>query len=291
MGRLLRIALTALLVSTHSSTAQQMSGRADLEQMVVLPPELVAARVAFTRSSAVCPDDHEVWQISSRWLRQHRVDVMRRTSLPIQSFKAIDDTTYLYRVATLECRFDLAIRQQIRQPDGLWQSLSVSRVRRPNLSPEERQEAIRQLQRDRPLKSPEETARWNQAFMARRSFGSLRQGLAGMSAGAVFEGAPAACTEAVGNLATDQDGVMFTFLTGLPGDLNRFVIERTDIDDDHGRLHFTRGDCRYEITIGASDFTNGAWVARPVAPYAPPKARVFIQKNPDTRPSWLDRSE
>jgi hypothetical protein len=63
---------------------------------------------------------------------------------------------------------------------------------------------------------------------------------------------------------------VFAFLTPLPGDLNRFVIERVDPDRDHGRLYFTRGDCRWEITIGKAVLREGEWVALPLAPIRRP---------------------
>ena len=50
-----------------------------------------------------------------------------------------------------------------------------------------------------------------------------------------------------------------------PFDLNRFVMERVDPDNNHGRLYFTRGDCRWEITIGKLVLREGEWVALPLA--------------------------
>jgi hypothetical protein len=141
--------------------------------------------------------------------------------------------------------------------------------------------------------SPEASARIQNALKARRAIGSLAQGGGAiLSMGAKFEDAPASCVEALGDYAIDQDGITFLFATGLPGDLNRFVIERGDIDEDHGRLHFARGDCRFEITIGAEILHNGQWIARSVAPFLPSAGlRIDIRRSPDSRPPWLDRSE
>jgi len=61
--------------------------------------------------------------------------------------------------------------------------------------------------------------------------------------------------------------VAFLFATALPGTLNTFTIERTEIDADHSRLHLVRGDCRFELTIGKSIRRDGEWRAVPVAPF------------------------
>lgn len=106
-----------------------------------------------------------------------------------------------------------------------------------------------------------------------------------------FEGAPAACVNAFGDYLIDQDGITFLFVTRLPGGLNLFKMERVDSADDYARLYLTRGDCRYEITIAASVLHNGQWIARSIAPYVPSRPGIFIQRNPDSRPPWLDRSD
>ena len=59
----------------------------------------------------------------------------------------------------------------------------------------------------------------------------------------------------------------FLFATALPGTLNTFTIERTEIDADHSQLHLTQGDCRFEFTIGKSIRRDGEWRAVPVAPF------------------------
>src|SRR5262245_46571646 len=93
------VVLTLLLVSIQPSGAQEPSGRVDLEELALLPSELFPARVVFTKSSAVCPEDYGFLQISAGWLRHHRVDVLRRTQSSWESFRAIDDNTYRYRVS------------------------------------------------------------------------------------------------------------------------------------------------------------------------------------------------
>ena len=78
----------------------------------------------------------------------------------------------------------------------------------------------------------------------------LGEELGGLSQGFFFENAPKPCVEGVGTFLLDRDGATFSFMAGLPGDINRFVIERADVDPYRGRLYFMQGDCRYEITIG-----------------------------------------
>jgi hypothetical protein len=106
-----------------------------------------------------------------------------------------------------------------------------------------------------------------------------------------FEGAPAACVEALGDYLVDPDGITFLFVTRLPGGINRFQMERVDSSDDQTRLYLTRGDCRYEITIAASVLHDGQWIARAIAPYVPSNTRILIRRDPGSRPPWLDRSE
>ena len=69
----------------------------------------------------------------------------------------------------------------------------------------------------------------------------------------------------------EPSGIRFSFMTGLPGDLNRFVIERVDLDASRGRLYFTRGDCRFELTVTQSVLRNGDWVSVPLAQVPTPK--------------------
>jgi hypothetical protein len=86
--------------------------------------------------------------------------------------------------------------------------------------------------------------------------------------------------EALGDYLIDQQGVTFTFVTNLPGGLNRFVVERVDMDEEHSQLRLTRGDCRFELTVGALVLQSDQWVARTVAPFEP--VHVEIIRDPET---------
>ena len=67
------------------------------------------------------------------------------------------------------------------------------------------------------------------------------------------------CFQAVGSYEIGQDGVFFTFLRALPGNLNRFAIERNDINSYQGRLYFVQGGCRVQITTSGSWKYNSEW--------------------------------
>jgi hypothetical protein len=271
--------------------AQQPSGRIDLDA-VAAASAMVTARVVFTKSEAACPEDEAILRISGGLLRQHQRIPRKARFQRVETYRPVDDETYRHRIATKDCRLDIVVRQQVYREDDAWVSLLVPRISRPSLSLDERQRLQRELV-DR-LRSPPTAsdARISSALKARGTTGSLAQGGGGIfSAGAKFEDAPVTCVEAIGNYAVDQDGITFFFATGLPGNLNRFVIERTDIDDDHSRLYLTGADCRFEITVGADVLHNDTWVARSIAPVTPSRTRINIQRNPDSRPPWLDRSD
>jgi hypothetical protein len=74
------------------------------------------------------------------------------------------------------------------------------------------------------------------------------------------------CFDAVGTFQIDQSGVTLLFPAGLAGELNRFFIERVDVDADHSTLYLSRGSCRVGFTISASTFREGSWAPLPIAP-------------------------
>jgi hypothetical protein len=286
--------LTAVL---SSAAAQEPSGRLDLDLMAALPrSELVAARIVFTKSNAKCPEDQGIVNAADGLLTFHRASVFQRALQTMETFRPIEDDAYRSRIAGSDCRVDLIVRQQLRGDSGSWTSLLLPARRRPSLSPEEQKEAQRQFaeslsNRPHPV-SPEDFGRYRDARGARATMRSLGQGVPfTMNVPVQFEGAPAACVEALGDYLIDPDGITFLFVTRLPGGINRFQMERVDSSDDHARLYLTRGDCRYEITIAASVLHDGQWIARAIAPYVPSNTRILIRRDPGSRPPWLDRSE
>jgi len=75
------------------------------------------------------------------------------------------------------------------------------------------------------------------------------------------------CFEAVGTYLIDQGGVTLLFPTDLGGELNRFFIERVDVDAWHSTLYLSRGSCRVGFTVSASTLREGSWVPLPIAPF------------------------
>jgi hypothetical protein len=73
------------------------------------------------------------------------------------------------------------------------------------------------------------------------------------------EAALADCFHAVGSYEIGQEGVLFTFLRALPGNLNRFVIERNDINSYQGRLFFVQDGCRIQLTFSRSWKYHAEW--------------------------------
>jgi len=105
-----------LFASASGSPAQQPSGRIDLDLMAALPySQLVAARVVFSKSSTTCPDDYGIVHVANGLFRHHHASVFRKIRWTAEFFRPVDDDTYRYRIATQDCRIDLAVRQQIRQ--------------------------------------------------------------------------------------------------------------------------------------------------------------------------------
>jgi len=279
------IVVAALIGFTNAMPAQEVSGRLDLEAIAPLGPwtRLVTARVAFAKNDVACPGDFGMVRISAAGFQHYRpllpgpgqekpLRIWGATIAPPGAITVPPaDDTQLFRLASRDCRFDITIRQQIRREDGSWASLLVPRRVRPSVPEEERRELGRQIVER--LKStnpspdgPPEPLK--NAFEAARSVGNLTQGGNGVfSSGALFDEAPATCLEAVGNYLIDQESVAFLFMTALPGELNRFTIERTEIDADHSRLHLTQGNCRFELTIGKSVRRDGEWQAVSVAPF------------------------
>ena len=65
----------------------------------------------------------------------------------------------------------------------------------------------------------------------------------------------------------DRSGVTLLFPIGLGGELNRFFIERVNVDPDHSTLFLSRGACRVAFTVSASISREGSWVPLAIAPF------------------------
>jgi hypothetical protein len=255
--------------------------------------KIVFARVSFVEDDrSRCPEDSGSFEVFGGTFTQMRMALptdiegngssngWRSTLIPL------DDDTYQYRVALPACRTDVAMRQQIRRGGG-WTSQLVRRELRPSVPVEERRELERQrLERDRQscdgilarlgAACAEERARERQATEAVR-LRDLHHEVSTTRQAFFFDEAPPVCFDATGEYRVIWIGVVFSFVTpdppvvlsgsgGLPQDQNRFVIERADPDENHGRLYFTRGDCRFELTVSQSVLRDGQWVAVSLAP-------------------------
>jgi hypothetical protein len=261
-----RAVLAASVVSAcvTSPLAQELGGRIDLEIVSALQiPRFISPRIAFAATEAQCPRDHQTLVISGGRLTQVRlIDPSESAVAFSQATKsAIDDQTYDYRIATANCRIDIAVRQQVRR-DGVWISLVASR-RRPSVPPQEREE-----------QTPEQkslTERWMKALQESRAASGLGATAGTISEAFAFNDAPQDCLKAVGEYRIDQHGVLFSFLAPLPGDLNRFVIERVNVDDNHARLYFGHDDCRWQVTVSQSLNRDDRWIDLPLASPSPAK--------------------
>jgi len=263
-----------VLYAFATASAQQPSGRVDLDLMAAIPgSQLVAGRVAFTATEASCPHEFGTLRFRSDGGIAHlKAFGLLSTAEGRWGTTLLDDKTYRHRVATDTCRVDVDFGEEVRR-DNVWMPVLLPRMLRPSLSAEGRGEAERQYRdsfryRQYPV-PPAQFGRYKDALSARAAMGSLRQGVNGtMSEGLVFDG-DQPCFDAVGDYLIDSRGVAPQFVTNLPGELNRFVMERVDIDDDHSRLYLTHGDCRFEITIRASVLARDQWVPRSIAPFIP----------------------
>jgi hypothetical protein len=117
----------------------------------------------------------------------------------------------------------------------------------------------------------ESVERMRAALDAWRTAGSLNQSVGTVSKNFPFDDVPQTCFEAAGDYQIGRTGIIFSFLTGFPGNLNRFVIERADLDANRSRLYFMRGDCRFELTVSQSVSRDEQWVSLPLAPSLLPK--------------------
>jgi hypothetical protein len=296
-----------LSVFATASVAQQprepiyldaMSGaRIDLDAVSGSGPrKVVFARVSFVENvSSRCPEDTGALQIHGGWLGQSRMALLwdpegQGSSNGWRStLKPSDDETYQYRVALPGCRTDIAIRQQVFR-EGAWTTLLVRRELRPSVPEEERRELERQrlaLPERRSVEnslldallgrelSDREAAR--QAAVAASQRKSLHE-VPTFRQAFFFDEIPPTCFDASGYYRVERTGVVLSFpappdiriTPPPPGGVNRFLIERVNLDENRSRLNFTRGDCRWEITIGQSVLRSGVWVPVPIAPAPPP---------------------
>jgi hypothetical protein len=277
---------------TTAALAQEPTGRIDLDAVSEGQfPFFVAATIPFVDTDSQCPERRETLRFSEGILRL--VDFLpagvavvgpsgekifgrgpanaARHSGPSwqETSKPGDDHTWRLDMLAPNCRMDIDIRQQVRRENG-WISLRLPLEESEILLREMQQRLRETIEKGRPPRelTPREKEaldRMRRSLNARSTAGALGDAATGVR-GVGFRDRPPTCVEALGDYQINQKGVVFSFFTPLPGDLNRFVMERVDPDPSHGRLYFTRGDCRWELTISRSVLRDDEWVALPLAP-------------------------
>ena len=170
-----------------------------------------------------------------------------------------NDFTFRRRIEAESCRIDIDIGEQ-QQRNGEWVSLVAP------LAAAILDESARPRKEDLPVaRPPSEEEALDRDFDASANAGSLRQGLTGtIKSNVGFLGAKD-CFDAIGIFQIDRSGVTLLFPAGLQGELNRFFIERVDVDADHSTLYLSGGACRVGFTISAAISREGAWVPLPEA--------------------------
>jgi hypothetical protein len=176
--------------------------------------------------------------------------------------KALDDETYQYEIGNEECRLMLHVRLQT-QREGKWQAELIPYLSRSSVSKEERSALMRKMldagKERRESGKSEPRARPPQPPSVQ-----MLGDVSGTGEAFFFEGLPEAaladCFQAVGSYELSQEGVFFTFLRALPGNVNRFAIERNDVNSYQGRFYFVHGGCRFQVTVSGLKKYNSEWV-------------------------------
>jgi hypothetical protein len=255
------IAALLMMALSPAALAQKSSGHMDLEDMSsVYGTQLAVFRVVISETDAICPQQTGIFRIRPNGGVTEILAVLQgKGDWRMDETAAPDDFTYRRRAATDTCRFDIDVSEQ-QQRNGEWMPLlSASR---PNAIPDDRG---RKPDVSRAM-SPAEIETSDRHMRVRAHAGNLLQGWTATFKSVVgFEEAKD-CFDAVGTFQIDQSGVTLLFPAGLAGELNRFFIERVEVDADHSTLYLSRGSCRVGFTISASTFREGSWVPLPIAP-------------------------
>ena len=265
------VALVLFIISIGHCSAEQPSTRIDLSA-----PRLFEAfsgvAFVFEEGNLDCPEDHRTLTVSKGMLRTHYLG-LPLSEPPIfltkLKYDPIDDSTYRLQFAKATCRMDIDVRQQIRSGDE-WKSLLVMEERRPSLSEGERREAANRRVGSL-AKNAEETAKQKPISLAEinamlRGKGPRRWGFGTSSFGFPFQDAPKPCMDVFGEYHVRRNSFVLAFFAPLPGELNRFVIEGSELDGSHARVYLTKDDCRFEFTISQSVKHDRQWTALPLRP-------------------------
>jgi hypothetical protein len=267
-------AFIVLILSMGPCLAEQPSVRIDLTA-----PRLVAAFASipfvFEDSDQDCPEDRSTIRVTDGVLTRHHLNlppIEQSVFLTRIAFNPIDDATYSLQFIRTNCRVDIDIRQQLRDGDH-WRSLLVTEERRPSLSEEARQEAVRRRLGDtvyRRLgdlgKASEQISLDELNRRLRTTSGPKRWAGSQMSFGFPFDEAPKSCMDVFGEYQITKNSFAMAFFAPLSGELNKFVMEGSDLDPTHARIYLTKDDCRFEFTISQSGLRDSRWLALPLRP-------------------------
>ena len=278
------IAFVLFVVSVGNCAAEQPSVRIDLAAPRPVD-SFVAIPFVFEDSNLDCPEDRRTLTVSKGVLKIFYL-FLPRFEEPIfptkEKFDPIDDSTYRLQLLRPNCRMDIDIRQQVRSDDG-WKSLLVMEERRPSLSEEARQEAVnrrlepfRKRLAEAPKGKPMSIDDTNESLRAK---GPKRWGWGSSSWPLPFDEAPNPCMDVFGEYRITRNGFTVAFFTPLAGDLNKFLMEGSDLDLTHARIYLTKDDCRFEFTISQSVLSDGQWTALPLRPVSEDKKPKPAESN------------
>lgn len=268
------VAAPLMIALSPLAVAQTSSGHMELDDMSAGGPRLAIARVEISKTNAACPRQTGTVRIDAHGAVRDTVVALPGGHWLIETNAAdADDLSFRRRVTTDSCRIDIDVSEQQKR-NGEWVPLSKQPPERPEAVPGDHTRKIN----DRAAAPPAESAfdRYNQA---RATAGSLRQGVLGIVRNSLWKGELQDCFEAAGTYLIDQSGVTLLFPTDLGGELNRFFIERVDVDADHSTLFLSRGSCRVGFTVSASILQEGSWVPLPIAPPRPVKSERGAERN------------
>jgi hypothetical protein len=279
------VALVLLSVSIGHGRAEQTSTRIDLSARHRLQ-SFYGIVFGFEGSNLDCPEDRRTIAVSKGMLKVFSLRFppfeppIFRTSIKADP---IDDTTYRYQFAKAACRMDIDVRDQVRIGDQ-WKSLLVREDRRPSVPPDLRQEAAKKRVADL-LKKAEAETRENpmsgvDIVGTIRGTGPRRWTGATSSMGFPFDEAPQPCMDVLGEYRIASNSFAMAFFAPLPGGLNEFVLEGSDLDGSHARIYLTKDDCRFEFTISQSVMHDGQWMALPLRPAAEDKTAKEAEPRP-----------
>jgi len=254
--------------------AQTPAGREPDIHLDLSAPRLIAAfwvaPFVFQDSGLDCPEDRWTISVLNGTLKTSHLNLppFEQATFPTHMKNdPSDDFTWRLQYVRPNCRVEIDIREQVRS-DGEWKSLLVEKERRPSLSEQGRQEAVRRRLGDLGLLKESKPAIQLEPGkkLVFGSKGPPRWSGGTFSWGVGFDDAPRLCMEAIGEFVLAKDKVAMAFFGPLPGELNKFVLDGTDLDDYHARIYLTKDDCRFEFTINQSAIRDGKSVPIPLRP-------------------------